>query len=167
MVKNLPANAENAGDATLIHGSGRSPGEVNVNPFQYSCLEKPMDRGAWWATGYGVINLPGRPLLPTEEPGHLSFLDSRLDRPWWGQGNWGRQGLRFGVTLLSFFIQVCFYEEGWQSESCLGMNCCQSLWRRKMITRVGPSLEWQITRRYLHFIITENLVKHFHFSISS
>ena len=108
--------------------------------------------------------LPGRPLLPTEEPGHLSFLDSR---PWWGQGNWGRQGLRFGVTLLSFFIQVCFYEEGWQSESCLGMNCCQSLWRRKMITRVGPSLEWQITRRYLHFIITENLVKHFHFSISS
>ena len=55
MVKNLPANAENAGDATLIHGSGRSPGEVNVNPFQYSCLEKPMDRGAWWATGYGVI----------------------------------------------------------------------------------------------------------------
>ena len=55
MVKNLPANAENAGDATLIHGSGRSPGEVNVNPFQYSCLEKPMDRGAWRATGYGVI----------------------------------------------------------------------------------------------------------------
>ena len=49
MVKNLPANAENAGDATLIHGSGRSPGEVNVNPFQYSCLEKPMDRGAWRA----------------------------------------------------------------------------------------------------------------------
>ena len=55
MVKNLPANAENAGDATLIHGSGRSPGEVNVNPFQYSCLEKPMGRGAWWATGYRVI----------------------------------------------------------------------------------------------------------------
>ena len=47
MVKNLPANA---GDMGLIPGSGRSPGEVNGNPLQYSCLENSMDRGAWWAT---------------------------------------------------------------------------------------------------------------------
>ena len=38
-------------DAGLIPGSGRSPGEENGNPLQYSCLENPMDRGAWWATG--------------------------------------------------------------------------------------------------------------------
>ena len=44
MVKNPPANAEDAG---LIPGSGRSPGEGNGNPLQYSCLENPMDRGAW------------------------------------------------------------------------------------------------------------------------
>ena len=35
-------------------GSGRSPGEGNGNPLQYSCLENPMDRGAWWATVHGV-----------------------------------------------------------------------------------------------------------------
>ena len=51
MVKNLPANAGNEG---LIPGSGRSSGEGNGNPFQYSCLENPMDRGAWWATVHGV-----------------------------------------------------------------------------------------------------------------
>ena len=39
-----------AGDAGLIPGSARSPGERNGNPFQYSCLGNPMDRGAWWAT---------------------------------------------------------------------------------------------------------------------
>ena len=35
-------------------GSGRSPGEGNGSPFQYSCQENPMDRGAWWATVYGM-----------------------------------------------------------------------------------------------------------------
>ena len=50
-VKNPPANA---GDVGLIPGLGRSPGEGNGNPLQYSCLENPMDRGAWWATVHGV-----------------------------------------------------------------------------------------------------------------
>ena len=47
----------NAGDQGLIPGSGRSPGEGNGNPFQYSCLENPMDRGAWWATVHGVAKI--------------------------------------------------------------------------------------------------------------
>ena len=51
VVKNPPANA---GDATLIHGSGRSPGGGNGNPLQNSCLGNPMDRGAWQATVHGV-----------------------------------------------------------------------------------------------------------------
>ena len=51
MVKNLPANV---GDLGLIPGSGRSPGEGNGNPPQYSGLENPMDRGAWRATVQGV-----------------------------------------------------------------------------------------------------------------
>ena len=51
VVKDLPANA---GDMSSIPGSGRSPGEGNGNPFQYSCLRNPMDRGAWWATVHGV-----------------------------------------------------------------------------------------------------------------
>ena len=51
VVKNLSANA---GDASLIPGSGRCPGEGNGNPLQYSCLGNPMDGGAWWATVCGV-----------------------------------------------------------------------------------------------------------------
>ena len=48
------ASAYNAGDLGLIPGSGRSPREGNGNPLQYSCLENPMDRGAWEATVHGV-----------------------------------------------------------------------------------------------------------------
>ena len=48
------ASASNAGDQGLISGLGRSPGERNGNPFQYSCLENPIGKGAWWATVHGV-----------------------------------------------------------------------------------------------------------------
>ena len=51
VVKNPPANARDLGS---IPGSGRSPEEGNVNSLQYSCLENPMDRGAWLATVRGV-----------------------------------------------------------------------------------------------------------------
>ena len=47
-------SACNAGDLGLSPGSGRSPGEGNGNPLQYSGLENSMDRGAWWATVHGV-----------------------------------------------------------------------------------------------------------------
>ena len=53
-LKNPPASAGDTGDAGLIPGSGKSPGGGNGNPLQYSCLEKSMDRGAWWATVHGV-----------------------------------------------------------------------------------------------------------------
>ena len=51
VVKNPPANA---GDMVSIPGSGRSPGEENGNPLQYSCLGNLMDRGAWQATVHGI-----------------------------------------------------------------------------------------------------------------
>ena len=54
LVKNLPAFAGDTGDVGLVPGLGRSPGGGHDNPFQYSCLESPMDRGAWWATVRGV-----------------------------------------------------------------------------------------------------------------
>ena len=57
MVKNLPANAGDLRDMGLIPGSGRSLGEGNGNPLQYSCLENPMDRGAW--SGRGVATVHG------------------------------------------------------------------------------------------------------------
>ena len=50
VVKNLPATAEELRDAGSIPGVGRSPGGGDGNPLQYSCLENPMVRGAWWAT---------------------------------------------------------------------------------------------------------------------
>ena len=54
MIKNSPANAGDTRDVGSIPGSGRSPGEENGNPLQYSCLENPVDRGASWATVHGV-----------------------------------------------------------------------------------------------------------------
>ena len=53
VVKNLPANA---GDTGSIPGWGRSPGEGNGNPLQCSCLENPMDRGAWWLQSMGRMS---------------------------------------------------------------------------------------------------------------
>ena len=52
VVKNLPANAGDGGSVTDL---GRSLGEGNGNPLQYSCLGNPMDRGAWLATAHGVV----------------------------------------------------------------------------------------------------------------
>jgi len=54
VLKNLPANAGDSGDAGSIPGSGRTPVGGNGYPLQYSCLGTPMDRGAWQATVHGV-----------------------------------------------------------------------------------------------------------------
>ena len=54
VVKNLSANAGNIGDTGSIPGLGRFPGGGHDNPLQYSCLENPMDTGAWWAMVHGV-----------------------------------------------------------------------------------------------------------------
>ena len=54
LVKNLPANVGSITDRGLIPGLGRYPGERHGNPLQYSCPEKPMDRGAWQAAVHGV-----------------------------------------------------------------------------------------------------------------
>ena len=62
-------SACNVGDLGLIPGYGRSPGEGNGNPFQYSCLENPMDRGAWRATVHRIArtghNLATKPPPPS------------------------------------------------------------------------------------------------------
>ena len=67
MVKNPPANA---GDVGSIPGSGKSPGGGNGNPFQYSCLENPMDRETWRATVHGV----------TQSQTRLSTAEQSLDK---------------------------------------------------------------------------------------
>ena len=54
ITKNLPANARDTRDKSLIPGLGRSPGGGNGNPLQYSCLGNPMDGGVLWATIHGA-----------------------------------------------------------------------------------------------------------------
>ena len=60
-------SACNVGDLGSLPGSGRSPGEGNGNPLQYSCLENPMNRGAWRATVHGVARI-GHDLATTLLP---------------------------------------------------------------------------------------------------
>ena len=57
MVKNLSAKAGDVRDGSSVPELGRSPGGGHGNPLQYSCLENPMDRGAWWATVHGISNV--------------------------------------------------------------------------------------------------------------
>ena len=74
MVKNLPANAGDIRDAGLIPGLGRYPGEGDGNPFQYSCLENPIDRGAWRATLHRVSkNWTQVKCLSPQEPLRKTF----------------------------------------------------------------------------------------------
>ena len=54
VVKNLPADLGDVRDVDLVPGLGRSPEEGNANPLQCSCLENPIDRGAWQATVHGI-----------------------------------------------------------------------------------------------------------------
>ena len=54
VVRNLPANAGDIRDTGLIPALGRSPESEHGNPLQYSCLENPMDSGAWWATDHVI-----------------------------------------------------------------------------------------------------------------
>ena len=81
VVKNLPANARNAG---LMPGSGRFPGGGNSNPLQYSCLGNPTDREDWWATVHEVAK----------------ESDTTLQLNKWGPG---RQG-----SLIVFFLLFLF-----------------------------------------------------------
>ena len=55
VVKNLAANVGDIRDSGSVPGSGKPRGGGHGNPLQYSCLENPMDRGAWWATVPGVV----------------------------------------------------------------------------------------------------------------
>ena len=73
MVKNLLVDARVTGYAGSAPGSGKSPGEGNGNPLQYSCLENPMDRGAWRATVHGVTKSQTRLGSYQQQPGIATF----------------------------------------------------------------------------------------------
>ena len=84
MIKNPAASAKDMGS---ISGSGTSPREGNGNPLQYSCLEGPINRGAWWAKVYGVA----KELNTTENCAHTNtyFYSAELIR---NVGLWKQRG---------------------------------------------------------------------------
>ena len=93
----VKASACNVGDLGLIPGSGRSPGEGNGNPFQYSCLENPMDGGAWWATVHGV----------TKSRTQLRDFTSSLQRT------------KRRASLVIQWLRICLAIEGIQIQSLI------------------------------------------------
>ena len=80
VVKNLPASVGGAGDVGSIPGSGRSSGEGNGNPLQYSCLGNPMDRGAWWAAVHGVAKSRTRLSMHTYTLYIIIMADTSAER---------------------------------------------------------------------------------------
>ena len=101
MVKNLPVNAGDSGDEGLIPGSGRSAGEGNGNSLQHSCLENPMDRGAWKVTvgraGGGLQRVGcALVLLPGKSHGRRSLVGCS---PWGLEESDTTERLHFHISL--------------------------------------------------------------------
>ena len=71
MVKNPPVDAGHVRDMGSIPGWGRSPGGAHGNLLQYSCMENPMDRGAWWAIVHGVAKSQTQMRGLSTAEGHL------------------------------------------------------------------------------------------------
>ena len=108
------ASTWNVGEPGSIPGSGRSPGEENSNPFQYSCPENPMDRGgAWRATVHRITELDMTEWLHFHFFRILSETVTRARQVGWGTGGerWGKQE---------------------------GMNCSQTLWLCSTNSDPGP-----------------------------
>ena len=75
-------------EAGLILGLGRSPGERNGNPFQYSCLENPMDRKAWWGALLGVAKSQTQLSMHARAHTHTQIYPGGKSEsiPWWLRG---------------------------------------------------------------------------------
>ena len=84
LVKNPPANAGDIRDAGSIPASGRSPGGGHGNPLQYSCLENPMDRGAWRAAVPRVAK--SRTRLKQQSTHVHTIINIIRGLPWWSGG---------------------------------------------------------------------------------
>ena len=102
VVKNSPANAGDIRDVGSLPGSGRSPGGGHDSSLQYSCLENPMDRGAWQATVHGVAKSQLK-RLSTRTYTHLSprmlgtyiYVSNIFIRYWWKWGAIGQTAQTF------------------------------------------------------------------------
>ena len=123
----VKASACNAGDLGSITGSGRSPGEGNGNPLQYSCLENPRDGGAWWATVHGVAESDRTERLHFHfQLGNKRVIQGSLirrgagkyeqtDRKWhkrfiqWDSGNQDKNGRVRGFLINFYWSIIALY----------------------------------------------------------
>ena len=107
VVKNLPANAGDIRDAGSIPGLGWSYGGANGNPLQYSCLENPMDRGAWWAMGLQRVGQGwGRELDTTEHACACTHTDTHTHTH---KSSCRRHGLSYFIIDFSSSTQLYFH----------------------------------------------------------
>ena len=88
-------NACTTGDPSSVPGSGRSPREGNGSPLQYSCLENPRSRGAWWATVHGVAKSQTRLKWLNDNNGHFSVFPRRQLLLIFHGPNLGNHGLSY------------------------------------------------------------------------
>ena len=119
-------SACSAGDAVSIPGRGRSPGEWNGNPFQYSCLENSMDRGAWWATVHGISRVWH--VLATKPP-TTTWLQGLL-HSLWGCLDWSfaePEGLVLGVHCRRAACSDLWrHDLGWSFSGTIQLSYCQN-----------------------------------------
>ena len=120
LVQSLPAGAGEVRDSGLIPGSGRSPGGGHGNPLQYSCLENPMDRGAWRATVHGVTQ-------SQTQLKRLSTYAQRGDRVK-TEIRWPSTSLQTSSLRIYEEIDVCF----------LSHPVCGSWLWQPQLTDTGP-----------------------------
>ena len=113
------ASVYNAGDPGSIPGLGRSPGEGNGNPLQYSCLENPMDRGAWWATVHGVAK--SRTRLSDFSSSLLVETDNTL--------------------CVCVCVCVCVCGQWWVLQRKLRCSEVRSSWGREVLVSLGKVRE--------------------------
>ena len=96
-------NANHVGDPGSIPGSGRSPEEGNGNQLQYSCLENPLDGGAWWAVGHGVAE------SNTTEQLHSHYSNRKLGRDK-GAKNWSVRSDRALMSSSGAISSISFQQ---------------------------------------------------------
>ena len=111
LVQSPPVSARAAGDPGSIPGSGRSPGEGNGSPLQYSCLRNPMDGGAWWVTVHGIAESEVTERLSMHTQGFSKGMLRKLLLWMW---DWCPQGLFVPAESSSMKI--------WQMENLISLS---------------------------------------------
>ena len=121
------ASAWNGGDPGLIPGSGRSPGEGNGNPLQCSCLENPMDRGAWGATVHGVAKrwtwLSGFTFTFTS----IHTIKQH-----------GKKNNQHGTVHVASVSVSWFWSCVVTQDACAGRNCVEGTWGFSVLSLQFP-----------------------------